>query len=239
MVSTRTRCTADVRRLRGVVGDDGLKPAHAFKRQVRVTGKQPVGSSPVDARNLSHLPGIHAAVAEVGAQAVHQIVGSHEACLHFDANFASGEFARERKLALHRNAYNAHMSVEQIERDRLREALLAFWEAHQKLGLKSVRQWSMAAGLSPSTINPVLKGTANKRLEDETYFKLAAGAAKLLSRRVTVAELKGEDAAQPHSLTDDMAAIVEGLHGLSETKLRAVREIVEGMAQSQRQQSGE
>lgn len=131
------------------------------------------------------------------------------------------------------------MSVEQIERDRLREALLAFWEAYKKLGLKSVRQWSLAAGLSPSTINPVLKGTANKRLEDETYFKLAAGAAKLLNRPVHVAELKGEEAQQAPTLNDDMAAIVDGLQGLSETKLRAVREIVEGMAQSQRHQSGE
>ncbi|MFL7901528.1 hypothetical protein ACJ41P_10375 [Azospirillum argentinense] len=123
---------------------------------------------------------------------MHEVIGLHAPCLHFDANSASAKFASVCNRHLHGNRHNGGMTAEQQERDRLQAALLDFWEANQKVGLKSVRQWAIASGLSPSTINPVLKGTANKRLEDETYFKLAVGASKLLLREVTVDELQGE-----------------------------------------------
>ncbi|PWC57838.1 hypothetical protein TSH7_25040 [Azospirillum sp. TSH7] len=42
-----------------------------------------------------------------------------------------------------------------------------------------------------------------------------------------------DGAADSEKLNEDVAAIIAGVGGLSETKLRALREIVEGMAQPQ------
>ena len=89
------------------------------------------------------------------------------------------------------------MNAVQDERDRLRAALSAFYEANERLGLKSRNKWAVASGLSAGTINPVLNGTANKRMSPETYFKLAEGASKLLKRKVTVEELQGLPAPIP------------------------------------------
>ena len=122
-----------------------------------------------------------------------EIIGGHSSYLHRNANKASGEFAPKCNRTLHEDEQNVHMSALQDERDRLRKALVSFYEsAHHARAIRSVRAWAVASELSPSTINPVLKGTANKRLDDETYFKLAAGASKLLGRAVSVEELKGD-----------------------------------------------
>ncbi|WP_208621183.1 hypothetical protein [Azospirillum oryzae] len=94
------------------------------------------------------------------------------------------------------------MTEEQRERDRLKKALVAFFTAAKSSGaIRSVNAWATASNLAPNTINPLINGTGNKRLDDETYFKLAVGASKLLGREVSVAELKDETESASNDLT--------------------------------------
>ena len=161
---------------------------------------------------------------------MHEVIGLHAPCLHFDANYASAKFASVCNRHLHGNAHNVGMTVEQKERDRLRAALVDFWTANRARGLKSVRQWAVASVLSPSTINPVLKGTANKRLEDETYFKLAAGASKLLGRPVTADELKGEGAKPPASERSSADERLDAIKArLDDDRKHAIADMLERM----------
>lgn len=97
------------------------------------------------------------------------------------------------------------MSAEQDERDRLRTALVAFYEEGRRTHkIRSVRAWVTASPkIGYNTLNDILKGKKNKRLEDETYFALALGATKLMGRPVTVAELQGLSSGQP-SITDEV-----------------------------------
>lgn len=153
---------------------------------------------------------------------MHEVIGVHDATLHRNANFASANFALKCNRYLHRNAHNAHMTAEQKERDRLRGALVAFFESARQSGaIRSVNQWAKAAGLSPSTINPVLNGTANKRLEDETYFKLSVGASKLLGRDVSADELKGSTEEKAPTLDELEERFIAALRRLPEKRRRA------------------
>ena len=56
--------------------------------------------------------------------------------------------------------------------------------------------------------------------------------------KTTPNELLGLDQAGAAPANDDAAAIILGIAGLSEVKLRALREIVEGMAQPRDRQAG-
>jgi transcriptional regulator with XRE-family HTH domain len=149
---------------------------------------------------------------------MHECVRVHAPTLHRNANFASAFFASKRKCSLHRNAHNDGMNAIQNERDRLQEALVNFYSAAKQAGaIKSVNVWAKASQVSASTINPVLNGTANKRLEDETYFKLADGASKLLGRPVSIEELKGEEP-KTSALTDLQRRALDALAKLPEDR---------------------
>ncbi len=130
------------------------------------------------------------------------------------------------------------MTVEQEERDRLRKALVAFYEeAKRARKIRSVRAWVTASEIGYNTLNDIIQGKKNKRLEDETYFSLAHGASKLLGRTVTVTELQGLTAATESSLNDTDAKILRDLAdigSLDEGERRDLEELIHRRAEAAR-----
>ncbi|WP_372400752.1 hypothetical protein ABMY26_36410 (plasmid) [Azospirillum sp. HJ39] len=118
--------------------------------------------------------------------------GCHTPNLRRCENFGQEQFSPKRNSASARIRQNDGMSAEQEERDRLRAALMAFYKQARSDGtIRSVRAWVTASKIGYNTLNDLIAGKKNKRLEDETYFALAVGASDLLGRKVTVAELQG------------------------------------------------
>lgn len=198
--------------------DRRLKLADRFKLGVATVLQHLLCRAPVHAGSERHLMRGHAFAPVVGADPVQEFVGGHALSLHRNANFASPMFASRCNRTLHRNAQNTGMNAVQDERDRLQKALAEFYKSAEEAGLiRSVNAWAKASQLSTSTINPVIKGTANKRLEDETYFKLADGASKLMGRSVSVEELKGE-APKAVVLTERQRRALAALDGIPEDR---------------------
>ena len=72
-----------------------------------------------------------------------------------------------------------------------KRAALAALDAFQKAsGLKDF-PWENASGVGEGTLRRFRKGS-NRSMSTETYDKLAAGAASLLQREVTAAEIRGD-----------------------------------------------
>lgn len=130
------------------------------------------------------------------------------------------------------------MTVEQEERDRLRSALVAFYEqAKRARKIRSVRAWVTASEIGYNTLNDIIQGKKNKRLEDETYFSLAHGASKLLGRTVTVAELQGVEQTQERLLSDADAKLLRDLADIGsfdESERRDLEELIHRRAQAAR-----
>lgn len=118
------------------------------------------------------------------------------------------------------------MTVEQEERDRLRRALVAFFEeAKRARKIRSVRAWVTASEIGYNTLNDIITGKKNKRLEDETYFSLAHGASKLLGRTVTVAELQGKEQSASRSLSDTDIKLLRDLADIGSFDERERRDL--------------
>ncbi|MCG5240067.1 hypothetical protein ACIU1J_01810 [Azospirillum doebereinerae] len=137
-----------------------------------------------------------------------------------------------------KNRQNDHMSVEQDERDRLRTALLAFFEEAKRMRkIRSVRAWVTASEIGYNTLNDIVRGKRNKRLEDETYFALAMGATKLLGREVTVAELQGISSSPASELSDADAQLLADLKiigNADEGERQDLEELIRKRAQAAR-----
>jgi hypothetical protein len=83
------------------------------------------------------------------------------------------------------------MNADESDRERRRDALAAFYEAHRAAGLKSVNHWAKASEVAERTLGQFLDGTRKKNMRADTYEKLARGATKLLRRDVQASDLMG------------------------------------------------
>lgn len=130
------------------------------------------------------------------------------------------------------------MSAEQEERDRLRAALMAFYEQARRDGtIRSVRAWVTASKIGYNTLNDLIQGKKNKRLEDETYFALALGASELLGRPVTVAELQGVGRSADDEISERDRQLLRELHAIGdadEGERRDLEDLIRKRAQAAR-----
>lgn len=135
-----------------------------------------------------------------------EFVGCHAVILRSGAKKATPFVALQRKCAPAQIRHNDAMSQsDEIEKEQRRQALVRFHQRHlAQLG--KLNNWAIHAEVGYNTLNEYYHKKKDKKVEYETFAKLAKGASKLIGRRVTVAEIVGEETGEVLS-ADELAFI--------------------------------